>query len=288
MRLLVTGAGGQLGRDVVRAARRAGHDVTGCDRHQLDITDQDAVARALEAHRPEAVVNCAAYTDVDGAEAAPDTAMEVNAVAAGRVAAAAGRASALVVHVSTDYVFDGRRRRPYLESDEARPLSAYGRSKLAGEHAVAEANPGHTIVRSSWLFGASGPNFVETMLTLASERDEVAVVTDQVGCPTWTGHLAAALVEICVRRSLGLHHVAADGQCSWHAFAREIFRQAGVECAVRERRTADLGRPARRPAYSVLRSERADAPRLAHWGDGLSGYLAERAATPGADPGSPT
>jgi len=287
MRILVTGAGGQLGGDVVRVARRAGHDVTGCDHQQLDITDADALAHAVGVGRPDAVVNCAAYTDVDGAEADLDAAMEVNAVAAGRVAAAAHSVSALVVHVSTDYVFDGRRRRPYIEADEANPLSAYGRSKLAGEHAVAEASPNHAIVRSSWLFGAGGRNFVETMLGLAAERGEVAVVTDQVGCPTWTGHLATALIEICVRPSLGLHHVVADGECSWHAFAVEIFRQAGIECAVRERLTADLGRPAPRPGYSVLRSERDDAPRLPHWAEGLSDYLAERPAAVAGEPDSP-
>jgi dTDP-4-dehydrorhamnose reductase len=287
MRILVTGAAGQLGGDVVRAAERAGHDVTGYDHRQLDITDQDAVARAFESDRPQAAVNCAAYTDVDRAEGEPETAMEVNGIGAGRVAAAAESASARIVQVSTDYVFDGRSRRPYVEADQANPLSAYGRSKLAGEHAVAEACRDHAIVRSSWLFGARGRNFVETMLRLAADRREVAVVTDQVGCPTWTGHLAAALLEICAGRSTGIHHVAADGECSWHAFALDIFRQAGVECDVRERLSADLDRPAPRPGYSVLRSRRGDAPRLPHWKDGLSAYLAERAAMVADEPGSP-
>jgi dTDP-4-dehydrorhamnose reductase len=286
MRILVTGSAGQLGRDVVRAAERAGHDVTGYAHGELDITDPDALDRAFDADRSEAVVNCAAYTDVDGAEADPNAAMEVNAIGAGRVAAAARRASARVVHVSSDYVFDGRRRQPYLEEDEANPLSAYGRSKLTGEHAVAETCRDHAIVRSSWLFGLGGHNFVETMLRLAGDRDEVAVVTDQLGCPTWTGHLAGALVEICAGPSRGLYHVAADGECSWHAFALEIFRQAGVECTVRERLTADLARPAPRPEYSVLRSGRSDAPRLPHWVDGLSAYLTQRAGA-SDEPGSP-
>jgi dTDP-4-dehydrorhamnose reductase len=287
MRILVTGAAGQLGGDVMHAAERAGHDVSGYDRRQLDITDQDAVARAFESDRPQAAVNCAAYTDVDGAEDDPDAAMEVNGIGAGRVAAAAASASARIVQVSTDYVFDGRSPRPYVEADQANPLSAYGRSKLTGEHAVAEACRDHAIVRSSWLFGAGGRNFVETMLRLAADRREVAVVTDQVGCPTWTGHLAAALLEICAGPSTGLHHVAADGECSWHAFAVEIFRQAGVDCDVRERLSAELDRPAPRPEYSVLRSQRDDAPRLPHWRDGLSAYLAERAPAVGHEPGSP-
>jgi dTDP-4-dehydrorhamnose reductase len=288
MRILVTGAGGQLGRDVVCAAERAGHEVTGHNRRQLDITDQDAVARVFDTDRPQAAVNCAAHTDVDGAEGDPDAAMEVNGIGAGRVAAAAATAAARVVQVSTDYVFDGRSRRPYVEADQASPLSSYGRSKLAGEHAVAEACRDHAVVRSSWLFGAGGHNFVETMLRLAAERGEVAVVTDQVGCPTWTGHLAEALVELCAAPSRGLHHVAADGECSWHAFAVEIFRQAGLDCAVRERVSADLDRPAPRPQYSVLRSQRDDAPRLPHWRDGLSAYLAKRATAAGDEPGSPT
>lgn len=287
MRILVTGAGGQLGRDVVRAAERAGHEVAGYDHRGLDIADHDAVARAFDADRPQAAVNCAAYTDVDGAEGDPDAAMEVNGTGAGRVAAAAASASARMVHVSTDYVFDGGSGRPYVENDAANPLSEYGRSKLAGEHAVAEACRDHAIVRSSWLFGAGGRNFVETMLRLAADRGEVAVVTDQVGCPTWTGHLAEALVEMCTGSSTGLCHVAADGECSWHAFAVEIFRQANVDCEVRESTSGDLDRPARRPQYSVLRSQRDDAPRLAHWKQGLSAYLAQRATAGSGEPGSP-
>ena len=276
MRLLVTGAGGQLGRDLARAARRAGHDVTACSRGELDITDSAAVEAVLTGERPDAVVNCAAYTDVDGAELEPEAAVAVNADAPGGLAQACAGIGALIVHVSTDYVFDGRSHEPYRESDEPRPLSAYGRSKLAGERAVTAATPRHAIVRSSWLFGTGGRNFVETMLSLGTERDEVGVVTDQVGCPTWTAHLADALVEIAGGEALGLHHVAAAGECSWHEFAVEIFRRAEVECEVRERTTAELGRPAPRPAYSVLRSARPDTPRLPPWQEGLAGYLAER------------
>jgi dTDP-4-dehydrorhamnose reductase len=290
MRVLVTGAGGQLGQDVVLAGRRAGHDVTACSRDTLDVTDVAAVDRTLTRARPDAVVNCAAYTDVDGAEAEPDRAFAVNAQAAGHVTRAAGGVGALIVHVSSDYVFDGERHEPYVESDETRPLSAYGRSKLAGERAVTEAGVDHAVVRSAWLFGSGGRNFVETMLRLASERGEVGVVTDQVGCPTWTGHLAPALIAIAERRALGIHHVVAGGSCSWHAFAVEIFRQAGVSCRVSERLTSELGRPAPRPAFSVLRSERGDTPALPPWEEGLSAYLAERASRPAAaaTPAGPT
>jgi dTDP-4-dehydrorhamnose reductase len=271
-----------LGQAVMRAA---GAGAVGLTHSELDVTDAAAVREALAS--AEVVVNCAAYTDVDGAEADPETASRVNGDGAGHVAAAAAGAGALVVHVSTDYVFDGAAREPYLESDQPRPISAYGRSKLAGERAVQDAATAHAIVRTSWLFGSGGRNFVDTMLRAAQERDEVGVVSDQLGCPTWTGHLAAGLVEIAERRLLGLLHVAASGQCSWHELAVEAFRQAGVECAVAERRTADLGRPAPRPAYSVLRSRRPDTPVLPPWQEGLAGYLAERAAA-GAGAPSPS
>lgn len=284
MRLLITGASGQLGRDVARAGRLAGHDVTACSRAELDIADSRAIDVAMADARPHAVVNCAAYTDVDGAEDNLETALAVNARAAGALAAASARHDALILHVSTDYVFDGSQAEPYVESDEPRPQSAYGRSKLAGEQAVAAAAPRHAIVRTSWLFGTGGANFVDTMLKLGAERPEVGVVTDQVGCPTFTGHLGPALIEVVERPLEGVRHIAAGGECSWHDFAVEIFRQAGLACEVRRRSTADLGRPAPRPAHSVLRSELSDTPGLAPWAEGLTAYLAEREATPAAIP----
>jgi dTDP-4-dehydrorhamnose reductase len=158
------------------------------------------------------------------------------------------------------------------------PLSAYGRSKLAGERATAEANPRHVIVRTQWLFGLGGRNFVETMLRLGAERGELTVVDDQVGCPTYTGDLAAALVGLAGREEWGVHHVAAGGECSWNEFAREIFRQAGASCQVLAGTTEDLGRPAPRPAHAVLRSERPGAPILPRWQSGLDRYLVERSA----------
>jgi dTDP-4-dehydrorhamnose reductase len=283
MRLLVTGAGGQLGCDVARVVRRAGHEVAACTHAELDIGDDAAVEEALARARPDALVNCAAYTDVDRAESDQATAMAVNGEAPGRLANACAEAGALIVHVSSDYVFDGRSGEPYVESDRPNPLSAYGRSKLAGEQAVAAAGGRHAIVRSSWLFGVGGRNFVETMLSLGVDRDKVTVVTDQVGCPTWTAHLAEALVEIAQREALGLHHVAAAGESSWHDFAVAIFERAGVDCDVRGGTTAELGSPAARPAYSVLRSARSESPTLPHWREGLAGYLAARpAAAPDA------
>jgi dTDP-4-dehydrorhamnose reductase len=276
MRLLVTGAAGMLGHDVVAAAGRAGHEVVSLARAELDITDADAVRSAVRDSHPDAIINCAAWTDVDGAETAEEQATAVNGLGAGNVAAAAAEAGAWVVHVSTDYVFKGDASEPYVEAAAPAPRSAYGRSKLAGELAVAEAAPvTHTVVRSSWLFGVSGRNFVATMLRLGAERDEVTVVDDQVGCPTFTGHLAPALVAVAEERPRGILHVAGGGYCSWFELARATFEEAGVDCAVKRGSTADLGRPAPRPAFSALASTRGDAPALAPWREGLVAYLDE-------------
>jgi dTDP-4-dehydrorhamnose reductase len=276
MRILVTGAAGMLGHDLVDACRRRGHDVVGLGHAALDITDDAAVAEALGRIRPDAVANCAAYTDVDGAEADEAAAMRVNDTGAGVLAAAAAGVGAKVLYPSSDYVFDGHKRRPYVESDLTGAISAYGRSKLAGETAVAAANRRHFIVRASWLFGVAGGNFVETMLRVGREQPEVVVVSDQVGCPTYTGHLAAALADLIESEEFGIHHIAAGGACSWFDFAQEIFDQAGVDCRVLGGTTEMLGRPAPRPYYSALGSERRGARLLPDWQAGLAAYLAER------------
>ncbi|HWC26665.1 MAG TPA: dTDP-4-dehydrorhamnose reductase [Solirubrobacteraceae bacterium] len=279
MRLLVTGAGGMLGSAVADAAARRGHDVVACSRAQLDVTDAASTRTAVVAARPRAVVNCAAYTDVDGAESEPQRAEAVNVRGAANVAAAAAQAGALMIHVSTDYVFDGSKREPWVESDPVAPLGVYGETKLAGERAVVAATASCAIVRTAWLFGAGGRNFVDTMLALAAQRDEVSVVTDQIGCPTWTGHLAGALVELAGRPgATGLHHIAAGGACSWNELATEVFARAGVDCRVLPATSEQFARPAPRPAYSVLASERRDRLVLPHWRDGLAEYLATRVA----------
>ncbi len=252
--MLITGAGGQLGAALCEAFPEA----DARSRAELDVTRPISVETDL-------VLHAAAWTDVDGAEADPAGAEAVN-VGGTRNVVALG---APVVYFSSDYVFDGSKRSPYLESDAPRPLSAYGSSKLLGEREVREG----WIVRSSWLFGWTGKNFVRTMLELGSSRDEVGVVADQVGCPTYVGHLAEATRELLLLPG-GVWHVAAAGECSWAEFARAIFEGAGLACRVREISTEDLDRPAPRPAYSVLRSEREGAPRLPHWRDGLRACLA--------------
>jgi dTDP-4-dehydrorhamnose reductase len=217
------------------------------------------------AEQPALVLHAAAWTDVDGAEGDPEGAEAVN-VAGTRNVVALG---APVVYYSTDYVFDGRKREPYVESDATAPLGEYGRSKLAGEAEVREG----WIVRSSWLFGATGHNFLRTMLRLGAERDEVAVVDDQRGSPTYVAHLAEATKEL-LERPGGIWHLAADGDCTWADFAEAIFAEAGIDCRVRRITTAEFPRPARRPAYSVLRSERPGVPWLPHWREGLRACLA--------------
>ncbi len=278
MRILVTGAGGMLGTDVCRAATEAGLEVLAYDRARLDITDGAAVEATTRRAGPDLVINCAAWTDVDGAEGSPEAAMRVNEAGAANVARAAAGCGAWTVHVSTDYVFDGSKAGPYVESDPVAPLSQYGRSKLEGELAVArEAPDRHTIVRSSWLFGVSGRCFPKTILRLAAERDELTVVADQVGCPTFTGHLARALIDLGgSRRVPGVVHVAAGGQCSWFEFSREIVARAQLPTQVKPGTTGEMARPAPRPANSVLRSERAEVPTLPDWRQGLGEFMALR------------
>jgi dTDP-4-dehydrorhamnose reductase len=292
----VTGAGGMLGRDVLRAGARAGHELVGLSRAELDISDPAAVERAFARCSPEGVLNCAAWTDVDGAQRRREQAFAVNADGARNIALAAAWTQAPLVHVSTDYVFDGEAfvaqdgaPRPYVESDRTGPRSVYGESKLEGERHVLAASPRHTVVRSSWLFGLDGRNFVATMLALAAKRDatgpspaspvapSVQVVSDQLGCPTWTGHLAPALLGLLERGVAGLVHLAGTGVVSWNGFAREIFRQAEVDCDVEEATSAQMARPAPRPAWSALESERDDVLPLPPWQDGLAGYLAAQA-----------
>jgi len=276
VKLLVTGAAGMLGRDVMLAAGNAGHDVVGFGHAELDVADEAAVTAKFELERPDVAINCAAWTDVDGAEEAEEEATRINGAGAGNVAAAAAAVDASVVYVGSDYVFDGSKGAPYVETDETAPLSAYGRSKLAGEEATRAANKRHFVVRSAWLFGTGGGNFVETMLRLAADHGEVLVVRDQVGSPTYTWHLAYGIVRLIEGVEFGIHHMAAAGACSWYEFAREIFEQAQVECKVMSATTEMLGRPAPRPPYSALMSQREHAIELPPWQEGLAAYLSQR------------
>jgi dTDP-4-dehydrorhamnose reductase len=254
-RVLITGAGGQLGRALVEAFPGADARARG----DLD------VARPLRVDpAPGLVLHAAAWTNVDGAEADPEGARRVNVEGTRHVAAL----GAPLVYYSSDYVFDGRKGAPYVESDEPAPASVYGRTKLDGEREVRNG----WIVRTSWLFGATGRNFVRTMLRLGADREEVRVVADQRGSPTYVGHLAEATREL-LERPQGVWHVAAEGDCTWADFAEAIFEEAGFTCRVVRISTEEYGAPAPRPAYSVLRSERPEAPQLPHWREGLRDCL---------------
>jgi len=259
-RVLITGAGGQLGRALAQAF--ADDDVLALRRDGWDVREPPPEL----AWSPSLVLHAAAWTDVDGAEEKEREAERVNVDGTARVASL----RAPLVAYSSDYVFDGRKGSPYLESDDPAPLSAYGRTKLGGEVA---AGGDAWIVRSSWLFGETGHNFVRTMLRLGAERDEVAVVDDQRGCPTYVGHLAAATRELVERGAArGVWHLAASGECTWADFAEAIFAESALACRVRRITTAEFGATAPRPAYSVLRSEKG-APELPHWREGLRACL---------------
>lgn len=273
MRILVTGAAGMLGTDLV-ALLEPRHEVTAVDL-DVDVTDAGAVAACFRDVGPEAVVHCAAWTDVDGAEDHADQAEILNVEATGNVARAAAAASAALVYPSTDYVFDGSAGRPYREDDAVAPASVYGRTKLAGERAAMEAHPtGTRVARTAWLYGAAGKNFVDTMRRLGAERDEVSVVDDQEGSPTWTKDLARAIEELIVAPP-GVYHTAGGGSVTWAGLAEAVFELVGASCRVGRITTEELARPAPRPANSALLSSRPAGPRLRHWREALADYIKE-------------
>jgi len=279
MRILVLGAGGQLGRELVQAT--TSHEVVGLTRAACDIAEPGAASRALEQSRPDAVVNCAAWTKVDAAEEHRDEAFRANAEGPRLLAEACAGAHVLLCHISTDYVFDGTATAPIPEDAPTHPLGVYGESKLAGEEAIRAVDGRHQIVRTSWLYGQDGPNFVLTMLRLGAERDELRVVADQRGAPTWTGHLAPALLRLVELETPGTYHLTNGGETTWCDFARAIMRSAGLRARVEPTTTEEYGAAAPRPAYSVLDNAAwralGEAP-IAQWQAGLSAYLSSRPA----------
>ena len=255
MRVLVTGAGGQLGIDVVRVSEAAGDDVVAAHHHDLDVSDRDAVFGAVSALRPDVVINCAAWTAVDACEGDPDRAMGHNALAVRWLAESCDHANARLVQLSTDYVFDGLLDRPYIESDAPAPQSVYGASKLAGEHEASALGTSATIVRTSWVCSQNGSNMVKTIMRLAGGRKKLAFVDDQIGNPTFTADLAPMIRRLALDRRSGVHHVTNQTSTSWYGFAREVVTAMGKNPdMVRPITTAELQppRPARRPPNSVL------------------------------------
>jgi dTDP-4-dehydrorhamnose reductase len=277
VRLLITGAGGQLGQDLLQLL--SGDVVVGLTHHDLDVADASAVLDAVAQHQPEVVINAAAWTDVDGAEADEIAAKAVNRDGPANFAAACAKHNAALVHISTDYVFDGTGTQPYAEDAPVAPQSAYGRSKAAGERAVLDAGGPYYVVRTAWLYGAGGRNFVRTMAGLARGGTTVDVVDDQRGAPTWTRDLASGLIELIDKRPApGVYHATSAGDTTWFTFAQAIFAEVGEDpTRVRPVSSAAFPRPAPRPAYSVLSANRwlsASLTPLPHWRDALASAVA--------------
>jgi dTDP-4-dehydrorhamnose reductase len=277
-RVLVTGGGGQLGREF---ALLLGPEAVALGRGELDVADGQSVERAFARHQPELVLHCAAWTDVDGAESDPDGAWRVNEYGSRHVARAARASGAALVGFSTDYVFAGDDPEGYDELSPVAPRTVYGASKLAGERALLAEHPEAYVVRTAWVFSPRGHNFLLTMLRLGAEREQLAVVDDQVGCPTASAHLARATLELVERCAPGTYHLAGGGSTSWHGFASAIMQEAGLPARVEAISSSELQRPAPRPACSILRTVHADAPRLPHWRDGLRDCLAALANAEG-------
>ena len=290
MRILVTGGNGQLGRELLDVATAAGHAVVATAREACDIADPVAVARAIDGSAPDIVVNCAAWTRVDAAEDDADAAYLANAIGPRVLAAACARRDVLLVHVSTDYVFDGTATAPIDEWQAPAPRSTYGRSKLAGEDEVRTLAARHQVVRTAWLYGRDGPNFALTMLRAAAAGRALRVVADQVGSPTWTGHLAPALLRLATQGVPGTYHLTNAGITSWHGFAAEVFAAAALEPQVTAIPSSEYPTPAPRPAYSVLDNRAARLlghPALPPWEVGVRSYVAElraRGLLPVAEP----
>ncbi len=274
--ILVVGGKGMLGSDLLTLLGQRGR---GVDLPEIDITDMASVQRVLTALKPSVVVNCAAYTDVDGCETNHDLAMQVNGEGVAFLAMVTREIGAKLVQVSTDYVFDGGKGSPYQEDDLPRPLNVYGESKLAGELNV-QVNPDHVVVRTQWLYGLHGKNFVETMLRLGQEKDRLTVVDDQIGAPTWTMDLAKGIIALIDAGCRGTYHVADSGSTSWNGFARAIFAETGMATQVEPMTTAQLNRPALRPLHSTLDCARLTADtgyRPQPWREALRQYLVLRA-----------
>ena len=275
MKVMVLGTRGMLGSDLV-VGLSPHHAVVGVDKEEFDITDKEATSAAMGEIKPDVVLNCAAWTDVDGCERDPDRAFEVNAGGAGSVAMGAAGCGARLIYISTDFVFDGRKEKPYTEEDEPNPISVYGKSKLAGERESLKACPGCLIIRTAWLFGRNGRNFVDTIAKLSVGREQIDVVNDQFGCPTYSADLSGAIADLLHRDTTGVLNITNSGHCSWWEYAVYIVDLLGMSCSVRPVSSERFGRAAPRPAYSVLSAARLRAE-LGHtlrpWREAVKEYL---------------
>jgi len=278
MRVVVTGAVGQLGQDVVLELARKNHEAFGTDREKLDITNEADVFAFISEVKPDAILHCAAYTNVDAAEENEELAYQINAAGTEYLAKAAQQIGAKMIYVSTDYVFDGTSAEPYEVDQQTKPLGAYGRTKLAGEELLQKNLKEFFIIRTAWVFGIHGHNFVKTMIRLGEERGEVGVVHDQVGSPTYTVDLGRFMVELMETDKYGIYHATNSGVCSWYEFAVEIYKQAGMNVTVNPLTSDQFPRPAARPQYSVLSKKKIEEKGLTplrDWKEALAAYLDE-------------
>ena len=276
MRCLVTGSKGMLGVDLVGRLREWGEEVVEWDLPRYDVTEVDRTINGIHRVGPDVIFHLAAWTDVDGCEADKAKATSVNFQGTWAVAIGAAEVGCKLVYISTDYVFDGRAKRPYREKDKTNPLSVYGQSKLMGEKAVTKTCPKHFIARTSWLFGMHGRNFVDTIRERAAKESRVAVISDQVGSPTWSRDLCRPLHELAGSKHFGIYHLTSHGSCSWFELAQEVVRLTGADCEVVPIDTATLGRPAPRPAFSVLDNrnfQRRFGNELRGWQVALRSYI---------------
>lgn len=281
MKVLVTGAQGQLGRDLVALSQGMAH-VQGYSRQELDITQLHQVREQIQAYQPDVIIHTAAYTNVDRAESEPDQAYAVNAWGTRNVALVAQEIGAKMIYISSDYVFSGQGNKPYIEFDRPAPTSVYGKSKLAGEELTRSLCPKHFIVRTSWVFGKYGHNFVKTMLKLGQKQSEISVVSDQIGSPTYTVDLAQFLMQLAKSEYYGTYHVSNQGYCSWYDFAEAIFAKYQQDVKVISITTKDFPRPAPRPTYSVMDHmaiRLQGFQLLRHWRDALHAYHLDCMAT---------
>ena len=274
--ILVTGANGQLGSELRKIGFSALDEVFFTDVAELDITDYTAVEQFVRKNEIDTIINCAAYTAVDRAEEEPEIAAKINTEAVANLAKAAVKEDCLLIHISTDYVFDGTGKEPYSEKDKPCPFNVYGKTKLAGETAILKSGCFHIIIRTAWLYSTFGNNFVKTILRLAGERPEIAVVADQLGTPTYAEDLAAAIVDIMSNEGRieheGIYHYSNEGICSWYEFATEIVRLSGKDCKVKSVTTAEYPSKTRRPAYSVLdktKIKRTFGIQIPYWKEAL-------------------
>jgi dTDP-4-dehydrorhamnose reductase len=283
VKVLVFGAGGQVGAELVAVSRERGYEVIGLARGEHDITESAATRERILAERPDVVFNAAAYTAVDRAESEPDLAVAINVVAPGVIASAAAEAGSRLVHYSTDYVFDGSATAPIPEDAPVAPLGVYGRTKLAGEEAVRAAGGQAFVVRTAWVYGHHGSNFIRTVLRVTRERGEMRVVDDQRGSPTWARDLARASLRLVDLAPPGTYHLTNGGDCTWYELAVAVVEDAGVDARVTPIATSEYPTPARRPAYSVLDNRRwrdTGQPPLRHWREAVAEYVAELATRP--------